>query len=51
MKKFIIRILLIILIILIIVLGYIIGSGYLLYKSATTKVSMSDKIEKIKWKK
>lgn len=48
MKKFIIRILSIILIILIIVSGSIIGSGYLLYKSAITKVSLSDKIKEIK---
>lgn len=48
MKKFIIRLLLIILIVLIIISGYIIGSGYLLYKSAITKVSISDKIKEIK---
>lgn len=48
MKKFIIRILIIILLILIIVIGSIIGSGYLLYKSAITKVSLSDKIKEIK---
>lgn len=48
MKKFIIRILIIILLILIIVFGSIIGSGYLLYKSTITKVSLSDKIKEIK---
>lgn len=47
MKKLIIRILLIILIVLIIISGSIIGSGYLLYKSAITKVSISDKIKEI----
>lgn len=48
MKKFIIRILLIILLVLIILCGSIIGSGYLLYKSTITKVSLSDKIKEIK---
>lgn len=48
MKKFIIRILLIMLIIFIIISSSIIGSGYLLYKSAITKVSLSDKINEIK---
>lgn len=48
MKKFIIRILIIILLILIIIAGSIIGSSYLLYKSAITKISLSDKIKEIK---
>lgn len=48
MKKFIIRLLLIILLVLIIVSSAVFGSGYLLYKNAITKVSLSDKIKEIK---
>lgn len=48
MKKFIIKVLLVILAILIIAFGAIFASGYLLYKSSLTKISLQDKVNDIR---